>query len=142
MRYSIYILLLLVLFSCKKEDDPTPIPPPSEPPTPSADVYIYEPCDTSTGVARASKLGNDWISGVELIRYEANDTLCWYLNLLTCTSYNGFIREDIFLGGFTDSDPIGTYPIVHSTTLLGYLGIYAFSRYGLLGDDGDLLLDY
>jgi|GEM_PF-652678 len=145
MRYIVFIFLLLSIFSCKKDDDqpqiPYPLPPEGELPPLPADVYIYQPCDTSTGVARAYKLGNDWISGAELIRYEANDTLCWYLHLLTCSA-SGPTREKIFLGGFTDSDPIGTYSVVFRTTVLGYIGIHAFSTYSLLGDDGDVLLDH
>ncbi|MCC6410417.1 MAG: hypothetical protein IT270_02085 [Saprospiraceae bacterium] len=139
MRYVFHLFLILAFFSCKKDDDHTQNP--GEPSPPPADVYIYVPCDTSTGVARGSKLGNDWISGAELSNYEVNDTLYWYLDFLTCTS-DGLLREYLSLGGFPDSHPLGTYSIVDKNVPSGYHGIYGFSSYGMLGDDGDLLLDF
>ena len=137
MRYVFHLFLILAFFSCKKDDDHTQNP--GEPPPPPADVYIYEPCDTSTGVARASKLGNAWIAGVVLWPYESNGINRWSLYLTTC--YSGiYVRENITIGGFPDDDPKRYFPIIYK--LAPENRDFSGAFYSTMGDDGDVLLDH
>jgi hypothetical protein len=129
---SSIIFFSVLLCACKKD---APITPQEE-----EHIPIYTPCDTTQGVATAYKATRAWKSGATCRSYWSLGKKYWLIELTTCTSTNGFMRENLIFGGMPDDSPQQEFNISLPASILpeGAIG----APYGTLSDDGDVLEDY
>ena len=129
------ITIVIVFFACKK-DEPISDPPP--PPPPTEFVPIYNPCDTTLGVAHGYKLTAAWSAGASCRSLVISGEKYWVVDLKTCST-DGSLRELVSFGGVSDDEPEQTYIIKKSSNALIQGAAYPY--YSTRSDDGDVLED-
>lgn len=128
IKFLLFTFAILFLFACQKED---PAPPPPE------YVSIYAPCDTSNGVAVATKLTASWKAGASCRSIMFSGKKYWVLEMFTCEG--GSERDYLAIGGMPDDNPVQRYPIKNFTTSI--IEGAVDPNYATMAQDGDVLED-
>jgi hypothetical protein len=121
-NFLILVLSILIIFSCKKDEDNS--------------IIIYEPGDQEFGWATGTKEGKDWeASG--FWRYHQSDSTYWGIDFTTYSSYETQ-RESFALNEIPFTT--GTFQVKGGINDLGdgFVG----GSFGMYADDGDVLIGF